>query len=204
MNEDALQRVTSALDHFWIELPSWGFADTGTRFGKFRQEGSALDLRDKLADAGEVNKLTGCCPQVATRLLWDFAEGVTSFEIMALAKKNGVQSGPMNPNLFQDQEYRPGSLGNAEAAVRAQASQHLPKTRSSSWNTSPSSPPFTIPISPTGGCFYLYAKKRGPQAKVLVESGGSPQAVDTFNHFPLNPTLLLPIRCHLNQPTSAT
>lgn len=100
--------------------------------------------------------------------------------------------------------HRPGSLGNAEAAVRAQASQHLPKTRSSSWNTSPSSPPFTIPISPTGGCFYLYAKKRGPQAKVLVESGGSPQAVDTFNHFPLNPTLLLPIRCHLNQPTSAT
>ena len=72
MTEDSHQRVRNALDHFEIEVPSWGFADTGTRFGKFLQDGAVIDLADKLSDASQVHKLTGCCPKVALHVLWPF------------------------------------------------------------------------------------------------------------------------------------
>ena len=55
-------RVFEALDHFRIEVPSWGFADTGTRFGVFHQPAAAVTLAEKLADAGFVHQLTGCLP----------------------------------------------------------------------------------------------------------------------------------------------
>ena len=59
------RRVFSALDRFRIELPSWGFADTGTRFGVFHQPAAARTLEEKLADAGFVHSVTGVCPTVA-------------------------------------------------------------------------------------------------------------------------------------------
>ncbi len=113
------------LDDFRIELPSWGFADTGTRFGKFLQDGAAIDLADKLSDAGEVHRVTGSCPKVATHVLWDFVEGKAPSDIVALAKAHGVQLGSINPNLFQDQEYRLGSLCNVDPAIRETAAQHV-------------------------------------------------------------------------------
>jgi L-rhamnose isomerase/sugar isomerase len=125
MTDSSGQRIHDALDDFRIELPSWGFADTGTRFGKFRQDGAAIDLADKLADAGTVNKLTGCCPKVATHALWDFQEGVDPEGILSLARENGVRLGSMNPNLFEDQEFRLGSLCHADPEVREQASRHV-------------------------------------------------------------------------------
>ena len=72
MTQNNRYRIHEALDCFEIELPSWGFADTGTRFEEFLQDGAAIDLADKLADAGEVYKLTGCCPKVAAHVLRDF------------------------------------------------------------------------------------------------------------------------------------
>ena len=63
-----------SLNHLKIELPSWGFADTGTAFGKFLQDGAAINTADKFADAGVVNKVTACCPLVAVHALWDFSE----------------------------------------------------------------------------------------------------------------------------------
>ena len=69
------ETIHRALDSFRIETPSWGYSDTGTRFGKFHQPASAIDLDDKLADAAHVHRLTGCCPTVATHVLWDFAPG---------------------------------------------------------------------------------------------------------------------------------
>jgi L-rhamnose isomerase/sugar isomerase len=125
MTEETTERVHSALDDFRIELPSWGFADTGTRFGKFLQDGAAIDLADKLSDAGEVHRVTGSCPKVATHVLWDFEEGKPPSDIVALANKNGMQLGSINPNLFQDQEYRLGSLCNVDSAVRETAAQHV-------------------------------------------------------------------------------
>jgi len=58
-----------ALDAFAIELPSWGFANTGTRFGKFVQPAAAATTPEKIADAGQVHKFTGCCPTVAMHVL---------------------------------------------------------------------------------------------------------------------------------------
>ncbi len=118
------RRARAALDSFAIETPSWGFADTGTRFGKFFQDASAIDLGDKLADAGHVHALTGCCPTVAVHVLWDFKAGEDPKAVAKLAKQHGVKIGSINPNLFQDQCYKWGSFGNNDAAVRAAALQH--------------------------------------------------------------------------------
>lgn len=115
----------AALDTFEIETPSWGYADTGTRFGKFLQDAAAIDLNDKLADAGQVHRLTGCCPTVAVHVLWDFRKDEDPAAVAALAKKHGVRIGSINPNLFQDQIYKYGSFAHADAGVRQAALDHV-------------------------------------------------------------------------------
>ena len=225
MTEETIQRVHSALEGFQIELPSWGFADTGTRFGKFLQDGAAIDLADKLGDAGEVNRVTGCCPKVATHVLWDFEEGKSLDEVVSLAEKNGVALGSINPNLFQDQEYRLGSLCHPDADIRRRAAEHLVESVKlgqgvgsevvSLWMADGTNYPgqdsirarkrrledalqeihrhlspeqiFLIEYKPFEPAFYHtdiadwgmslhYAKKMGPQAKVLVDTGHHYQA----------------------------
>ena len=125
MTDSEVQKVQQALDNFQIETPSWGFADTGTRFGKFLQDAAAIDLKDKLADAGQVHAFTGFCPTVALHVLWDFSAEKGPAEIAQLAQKYGVRVGAINPNLFQDQIYKYGSLCNRDEGVRAAAVQHL-------------------------------------------------------------------------------
>ncbi|MDR1789559.1 MAG: TIM barrel protein [Opitutaceae bacterium] len=120
----ARQQVFDALGTLKIEIPSWGFADTGTRFGKFYQDAAAIDLADKLADAGQVHRLTGCCPTVAVHVLWDFKPGEDPAAVAALAARNGVKIGSINPNLFQDQIYKHGSFANPDPAVRKAALAH--------------------------------------------------------------------------------
>ncbi len=124
MNRSLLNRAVAALDSFAIETPSWGYADTGTRFGKFFQAASAIDLGDKLADAGQVHRLTGCCPTVAVHVLWDFKKDEDPRAVAKLARKSGVRIGSINPNLFQDQCYKWGSFGHADASVRQHALDH--------------------------------------------------------------------------------
>jgi L-rhamnose isomerase/sugar isomerase len=120
------ERIHKALDAFAIELPSWGFANTGTRFGKFIQDSAATSTEEKLNDAGQVNLFTACCPSVATHVLWDFPEGLKSTpEVAAAAAKAGVRLGAINPNVFQDQIYKNGSLGNPDAAIRQAALDHI-------------------------------------------------------------------------------
>ncbi len=122
----ATERVFAALDGFRIEVPSWGFANTGTRFGKFVQAGAATSLEEKFEDAGQVNKLTGASPTVALHVLWDLPNGKGDVpELRRLEKKYGVKSGAVNPNLFQDQEYKYGSIAHPSAEVRGHALAHL-------------------------------------------------------------------------------
>jgi L-rhamnose isomerase/sugar isomerase len=126
MSQDIEQRVWKALEQFQIEIPSWGFANTGTRFGKFQQAGAAITIQDKFADAAMVHQLTGACPSLALHVLWDFAEGQRSVsEVERLGHQYGVRPGAINPNLFQDQQYKHGSLGNPDKAVRTQALNHI-------------------------------------------------------------------------------
>jgi len=114
------------MDRFRIELPSWGFADTGTRFGKFHQPAAASTIEEKFSDAAEVNRVTGVCPTLALHVLWDFRDGAASVaEVAGLAKTTGVRAGSINPNLFQDQIYKFGSFGNPDPQVRETALQHI-------------------------------------------------------------------------------
>jgi L-rhamnose isomerase/sugar isomerase len=119
-------RVFHALDAFAIEIPSWGFANTGTRFGKFQQAAAASTIEEKFADAAEVNRLTGVTPTLALHVLWDLPNGLADVDnIKALEKKTGVRAGSINPNLFQEQEYKFGSICNPSAEIREKAIAHL-------------------------------------------------------------------------------
>lgn len=124
MKSQRMNRIFEALDSFEIELPSWGFADTGTRFGKFFQEASASTTEEKFHDAGLVHQLTGACPTVAVHVLWDFKTGQHPREVVRLAEKYGVGLGSINPNLFQDQCYKLGSFCSPDAAARRAAMTH--------------------------------------------------------------------------------
>src|ERR1700754_3367930 len=124
--ERQAQKVWDALDGFQIEIPSWGFANTGTRFGKFVQGGAATTIEEKFSDAAQVNALTGASPLVALHVLWDLPEGKANVPaIRALEKKYGVKSGSINPNLFQSAEYKYGSIANPSAEIRGMALAHL-------------------------------------------------------------------------------
>jgi L-rhamnose isomerase / sugar isomerase len=125
MHSTTTDRVYTALETFRVELPSWGFANTGTRFGKFIQAAAATTTAEKFSDAGQVHLLTGVCPTIALHVLWDFPLGVrSSAEIRTLADRYGVAPGAINPNLFQDQEYKFGSFANPDAAIRQRALKH--------------------------------------------------------------------------------
>ena len=125
MNAPQTDRIGHALDVFRIELPSWGFANTGTRFGKYLQPAAATTTDEKLADAGLVHALTGVCPTVALHVLWDFPSGLDSIvDVAASAERYGVRPGSINPNLFQNQQYKFGSFGNPDPAVRTAAWKH--------------------------------------------------------------------------------
>src|SRR5215831_12951748 len=118
--------VFRALDRFRIELPSWGFANTGTRFGKFLQPAAAVTIEEKFSDAGQVHALTGVCPTLALHVLWDLPDLTSGVaEVEKLSACYGVRAGSINPNLFQDQQYKFGSFGNPDPAVRAAAVRHV-------------------------------------------------------------------------------
>ena len=126
MKDQSIERIDKALDQFRIEIPSWGFANTGTRFGKFIQDAAATTTEEKFADAGEVFRLTGITPTVALHVLWDMPKGLDDIStIRSLERKYGVRAGSINPNLFQAQEYKFGSIANPSAEIRQQALQHI-------------------------------------------------------------------------------
>jgi L-rhamnose isomerase/sugar isomerase len=118
--------VLRVLDDFQIEIPSWGFANTGTRFGKFLQPAAATSLEEKFADAAQVHALTGVTPQLALHVLWDLPGGTgDAAKVRRLAERYGIRPGSINPNLFQNQEYKLGSICNPDASIRRMAIDHL-------------------------------------------------------------------------------
>src|ERR1700685_1052464 len=102
-----------------IDLPYWGLANTAARFGKSIHPAAATTTEEKFSDAGQVHQLTGVCPTVALHVLWDFPRGLGSTDdIKKFAERYRVLPGSINPNLFQEQEYKFGSFGNPDPAVR--------------------------------------------------------------------------------------
>ena len=124
MNSSNTEKIFRAMETFRIEIPSWGFANTGTRFGKYLQPAAAATTEEKFSDAGEVHRLTGVCPTIALHVLWDCPEGTASAkEITALSARYGIRPGSINPNLFQGQIYKYGSFGNPDPSIRSRALQ---------------------------------------------------------------------------------
>jgi L-rhamnose isomerase / sugar isomerase len=106
-----------------IETPSWGYANSGTRFKVFPQEGVPRTPQEKIDDAAMVHRLTGVAPTVALHIPWDQVD-----DFGALAKHaadQGVALGTINANIFQDNDYRLGSVCNPDPAVRRKAIDHL-------------------------------------------------------------------------------
>jgi L-rhamnose isomerase / sugar isomerase len=114
--------VRSRLRSLEIETPSWAYGNSGTRFHVYPWPGAARDVRERIADAGLVHRLTGCCPTVALHIPWDRVDDWA--ELSAYAHGEGVRIGAINPNVFGDDAYRLGSLCNPAATVRRQALDH--------------------------------------------------------------------------------
>ncbi len=126
MKDKAVEVVWKALDKFNIELPSWGFANTGTRFGKFMQSSAATTIEEKFSDAAQVHVVTGACPTLALHVQWDLPQGLKDVpEVEKLAKRFAIRPGSINPNIFQNQEYKYGSLGNPDPSIRRLAICHI-------------------------------------------------------------------------------
>ena len=124
--KDKQELVSEALDDLRIELPSWGFANTGTRFGKFMQAAAATTLEDKFSDAAHVHQLTGSCPTIALHVQWDLPNGIDdTAKVRELAQAFGIRPGSINPNLFQNQEYKYGSVCNPDPAIRQLAVDNI-------------------------------------------------------------------------------
>jgi L-rhamnose isomerase/sugar isomerase len=112
------------LDALQVETPSWGFANSGTRFGTFLQPAAARSLEEKIDDAAQVQTYTGLCPRIALHIPWDDCEDWSA--IARYATDRGVAIGAINPNVFQDQHYKFGSFGSPDADVRqAAVDMHL-------------------------------------------------------------------------------
>jgi L-rhamnose isomerase/sugar isomerase len=116
----AIERAMAA---FAVETPSWGYGDSGTRFGVFPQPGRPRNVWEKIADATEVHRLTGTAPAVAFHFPWDAVDNLG--ELSEQLAESGLRAGAVNPNLFQDPDYKLGSLTNPDAGVRRKAVQHL-------------------------------------------------------------------------------
>ncbi len=106
-----------------LETPSWGYGNSGTRFGVFKQPGAARDVHERLSDAAQVHKATGVCPLVALHIPWDKVDDYDALQ--QEAGDLGVRIGAINPNVFQEPDYKLGSFGHRDAAVREKALGHM-------------------------------------------------------------------------------
>ena len=120
---DDITRVEEALRLQEVETPSWAFGNSGTRFAVFAQPGAPRDPFEKLEDAAEVQRLTGIARSVALHIPWDKVENVN--ELRDRATELGLRLGAINPNLFQEPEYKLGSLCNPDVGIRRRAVAHV-------------------------------------------------------------------------------
>src|SRR5215470_3166081 len=118
-----LTAVKATLKAQRIETPSWAFGNTGTRFKVFAQPGVPRTPQEKVADAAQVHKFTGVAPTVAVHIPWDKVDDYR--ELAAFAADAGIAIGTVNANVFQDDDYKLGSVANPDPAVRRKALDHL-------------------------------------------------------------------------------
>src|SRR3954468_19132996 len=118
-----LAAVKRALAAQRIETPSWAFGNSGTRFKVFTQPGVPRTPQEKIADAAVVHRYTGIAPTVALHIPWDKVDDYAA--LSAFATSEGVGIGAINTNVFQDDDYKLGSVTNPDAGIRRKATDHL-------------------------------------------------------------------------------
>ena len=120
---EQLGGVREALLAQRIETPSWGYANSGTRFKVFAQPGVPRDPWEKIEDAAVVHRLTGIAPSVSLHIPWDAVDDYA--QLSKHAAGLGIAIGVINANVFQDDDYKLGSVTNPDPAVRRKAIDHL-------------------------------------------------------------------------------
>jgi L-rhamnose isomerase/sugar isomerase len=116
------QELFAKLNDQAIELPSWAFGNSGTRFRVFPSAGVPRDPFEKIEDAAQVHKYSGIAPTVALHYPWDKVDDFA--KLRAHAESLGVALGTINSNTFQDEDYKLGSLAHNDAKVRNKAIDH--------------------------------------------------------------------------------
>lgn len=115
--------VKEALKTQHIETPSWGYGNSGTRFKVFPFPGAARNVEEKIADAAYIHSLSGIAPSVALHIPWDKVDDWTALK--QYADEQGITIGAINPNVFQDEQYKLGSITHPSASVREEAIAHM-------------------------------------------------------------------------------
>jgi L-rhamnose isomerase/sugar isomerase len=115
--------IERALAGFEVETPSWGYGDSGTRFAVFAQDGRPRNVFEKLDDAAEVHRLTATAPAVALHFPWDAVDDLG--RLVDHLRRHRLRAGAINANLFQDPDYRLGSVTNPDPGIRRKALEHL-------------------------------------------------------------------------------
>jgi L-rhamnose isomerase / sugar isomerase len=118
-----LVRVKEALRGQRIETPSWAYGNSGTRFKVFPQEGVPRNPYEKIEDAATVHRFTGVAPSVALHIPWDKVDDYA--DLGSYAADQGVALGTINTNVFQDNDYKLGSVTNPDPGVRRKAIDHM-------------------------------------------------------------------------------
>ncbi|MDP8206817.1 MAG: L-rhamnose isomerase [Candidatus Electryonea clarkiae] len=120
-----ISSVIESLKSQKIETPSWGYANSGTRFQTFLWRGAAVTTLQKIDDAAMVHKMTGVAPSVALHIPWDVPEDGDFSALKQYTESKGIRLGSINPNVFQDDIYMLGSLCNPDPDTRSAALNHL-------------------------------------------------------------------------------
>ncbi|MGH3423271.1 MAG: L-rhamnose isomerase [Nocardioidaceae bacterium] len=114
--------IAARLEAQAIELPSWAFGNSGTRFKVFAQPGVPRTVHEKITDAAKVNELTGAAPTVSLHIPWDTVDDYGALQ--RFAGDLGMTIGTINTNTFQDDDYKLGSLAHPDVRVRKKAVEH--------------------------------------------------------------------------------
>jgi len=120
-----IEKIKKAIKNHKIETPSWGYANSGTRFNAYAWPGAAVTTSEKMDDAGMVHKMTGIAPTVAIHIPWDIPEDGDYVTMRQYAQEQGVDIGAVNPNVFQEDQYKLGSLGNPDPGIQEMALDHI-------------------------------------------------------------------------------
>ena len=123
MNQRAqFDKIAPVLAAQAIEVPSWAYGNSGTRFKVFGSAGTPRTVQEKIADAATVHRFTGLAPSVALHIPWDKVDDYAA--LRAYAEDLGIALGTINSNTFQDDDYKLGALTHTDAKVRRKAIDH--------------------------------------------------------------------------------